>query len=228
MKKTPYIIFLFLFAAVCFLGLWSKINRSKDDVAHRPAPEYPAHAEPGIHVKNTSGELVPPNDTATRHPKALPIASEHVAAAVAGPVRKVGEPHIAPPVPRSFPARKTPQMGWADAQYVIAGKEVRPGNNSGRLSPVKVKPSENVFVSMQWPDAIRGSSVAVEVVDGGRLDDNEISKLLEIGADGNIDFTFVANDMPGRCQVVVRHGMDETALTFWVESGRPENEPPTL
>ncbi len=146
----------------------------------------------------------------------------------ATPTRKSGEPLNPPPIPERFPEPAAPQMGWAEARYDIDGRVVTPGNQFGQMALVHVAPGARISATLKWPKAVTGSAVALEVVDGGRLEGGRLSALARVDERGEISFRFTANRQPGKCQVVARSGMDETALCFWVAEESAKNIPAGL
>ena len=139
--------------------------------------------------------------------------------------RKPGEPQNPPPIPEQFPEPPAPQMGWAEAQYEIDGRIVAPGNRFGQMTLVHVKPSAEISATLKWPKAAPGATVILEVVDGGRLDGDQLSQLVRVDEQGEVHLHYVANRQPGRCQIVARCGMDETMLCFWVADEWMKNTP---
>ena len=142
--------------------------------------------------------------------------------------RKPGEPLNPPPVPRQFPEPAAPQMGWATARYEIDGRVVTPGNRFGQMALVHVVPGARISATLKWPKPVPGATVALEVVDGGRLEGERLSKMVRIDERGEIKFLYTANRQPGKCQVVARSGMDETAVCFWVADESAKNIPTGL
>lgn len=142
--------------------------------------------------------------------------------------RKPGEPVRSPPIPSHFPEPPVPQMGWAEARYEFGGRVVTPGNQRGQMALVHVAPGMEIAATIKWPRAVPGTAVALEVVDGGRLEGSQLSMLKQVDGRGEIQFRFTANRQPGRCQVVVRSGTDEMALRFWVAEEMAKNAPAGL
>ena len=198
------------------------------DVALSPGGPENVSGDGGESVEPEAMSLASRQDSfdatsSTQHADVPSIAP--VRQAAVAPTRQPGEPLNPPPIPERFPEPAAPQMGWAEARYDIDGRVVTPGNQFGQMALVHVAPGARISATLKWPKAVVGSTVALEVVDGGRLEGGQLSALTRVDERGEVSFRFTANRQLGKCQVVARSGMDETGLFFWVAEASAKNIP---
>jgi hypothetical protein len=99
--------------------------------------------------------------------------------------------------------------------------------NNTSSDVVGVGASQTVNVTVQLPVIEAGNVIAIEALDGGRL--SNVSNPAIVGSDGSFSFTFQAGQSPGKSQVSLHDGVQETGLQFWVlDPQHPENNPPTI
>ncbi len=217
MMKAKWLFLIVLFIVILMAaGVWIRQDKSSTIANLSPSNN---EIQPPI-VLAASGEVV-----------AAPLANKPDKVKMTQPEsvrRKAGEPLNSPPIPVQFPAPPAPQMGWAEARYEIDGRVIAPGNQHGQMALVHVVPGALISATLKWPKAIPGATVALEVVDGGRLEDGQLSQLVRVDEQGEIQLRYVANRQPGKCQVVARCGMDETVLCFWVADESAKNIPAGL
>ena len=99
-----------------------------------------------------------------------------------------------------------------------ADKEVHLTSSDGVVPMVLVRPNQTVPVTLQFPAARAGTSLAVTPLDGGRVNGN-----LTVLPTGKMLFTFSPGPVPGRYRVTVHIPPEQYLLEFYVVD--PANPP---
>ena len=89
---------------------------------------------------------------------------------------------------------------------------------------VGVQPGEVVTVTVQFASKHAGEAVEVGSLDGGWIGNASSAA----SAQGLVTFRFRAPANNGQIRILVRHGLTNLQLLFWVLSPNPENNPPVV
>ena len=90
-------------------------------------------------------------------------------------------------------------------------------NQMGEYPRLHVNPEETAEVRLQFSSVETGSRVAVAAQDGGKLDGQDRSTVLEVDDHRQVAFAFTASENEGIHRVVVTTSAGETKLLdFWV------------
>lgn len=94
----------------------------------------------------------------------------------------------------------------------------------GNFDRVGLRHDQTVDIGIQYSTAAAGQAIAIEALDGGRV--NAAAKNSIVAPDGTIHFKFRAGHEPGLYQIVLRSGSQELGLHFWVlDDEHPKNNP---
>jgi hypothetical protein len=104
--------------------------------------------------------------------------------------------------------------------YTDNGQVQQPQWANARSERITLRPSEQVEVAIDSPDAGAASQVAIEALDGGVINDSGSTAILT-PRDGTARFRFTASTGLGTYQVVIRTARDERCLRFWVAQDSP-------
>jgi hypothetical protein len=86
---------------------------------------------------------------------------------------------------------------------------------SGIFDPVTVSPQDGMTVQLQFPSSAAGTSVVIQVLDGGILGINGNS--VTVGDDGTVSFPFQVSDVPGLYRVLaIANDQAVAQVQFWV------------
>jgi len=136
----------------------------------------------------------------------------------ADPLLVVAPPE--PPLLRSHGVAElsTPPLPIA-ATVSIEGKsqELLP-STIGMYPQVKIKPSSTIQIQLA---VSKDEPVALQVLDGGQLDDTKTSSALAGDANGRIDFNYHVRKEPGSYRVALYARGERHIFAFWVDSDLP-------
>ncbi|MGB8194258.1 MAG: hypothetical protein WCF67_20165 [Chitinophagaceae bacterium] len=127
----------------------------------------------------------------------------------------------------------------AFCEIVVTGKVVAPGtaskgdgisppvlqsrtykpllNQMGHFDQVSnLAPQQKVPVSIGYPNGRPGEKIAIVVLDGGVIDDNEKAKIVELDRRKRILFNFQPATDEGLYRVAIRKGNDIKVVQLWV------------
>jgi hypothetical protein len=91
-------------------------------------------------------------------------------------------------------------------------------NELDEFPRIYVAPGEEAEVRMRWPQAAPGDKVVAAVEDGGQLGHGERVKALEVDANQELSFPFVAGMEPGIYRISVRRGAETKTVQFWASN----------
>jgi hypothetical protein len=122
-----------------------------------------------------------------------------------------------------------PVSGPATLAGIMAVASVQTGeqkfrltlNQAGRFNRVRVVPNKALPVSVEYAEGEPGQNVVVEVEDGGELGNGKGVEVVKLDSQRQVNFSFKADATPGKYQVVLRKGVDEKVLEFWVGEDLP-------
>jgi len=98
---------------------------------------------------------------------------------------------------------------------------------AGLSDLISINPDETVSIQLQFPPALAGTPVIIEVLDGGAI--SAANQNSAIGADGGTSLQFQAGLKPGVYRMVINAGSTVSILQFWVPNAtNPAANPPTL
>ncbi len=120
----------------------------------------------------------------------------------------------------------TPVPGQASVK--LGEKSLSPKNNAGHFERIAVKLNQSVPIQLSWPEDNTHEDVFVQAVHGGKIDNSGNSKRFSLTGDKTISFVFTPDSGTGSYEIVLRRGTIEEALQFWVPTGNPKADPPTL
>lgn len=123
-------------------------------------------------------------------------------------------------LPVSGPATLAGIMAVASVQTGEQKFRLTP-NQAGRFNRVRVKPSTPFPVEVAYSEGEPGQNVVVEVEDGGELGNGNGVEVVKLDTQRRVNFSFKADATPGKYQVVLRKGVDEKVLEFWVGPDLP-------
>jgi hypothetical protein len=130
----------------------------------------------------------------------------------------------APPTAHQF--RRLPTDATATIDFgngEVATASCRRGN----FERVGLRHDQVIDVSVQYPAAVAGKTIAVESLDGGQI--IAAPKNLVVAGDGTIHFKFRVGHTPGVYQIALHNGARELGLQFWVhDDADPRNNPPVV
>ncbi len=84
---------------------------------------------------------------------------------------------------------------------------------------IKVARGEKMQLQITYPEGEAGQTVAVEVKDGGKLDNNSVAKVVQLDENKRLSFGFQVSMNRGIHHVLLRNGAEQTLLAFW--AGEP-------
>lgn len=155
----------------------------------------------------------------------FPLARHLCFAAVIRSLLLVQSAHT-PLLAQTIPDPFTNQPGFATVSLGL-GKIVSPRRHKVTFEKVGVQPQQIVDVTLRYPVALAGRSLAVEPLDGGQILTSPQD--LKIGSDGTVALRFKAGISPGLYQVRVHYDAQAIALQFWViDAAHLNNSPPVL
>ena len=128
---------------------------------------------------------------------------------------------------QTFPVDPLPGQPKIATVTLGIGKVVSPRRHKVTFEKVGLQPAQAVTVTLQYPLALAGRTVAVEPLDGGRV----LTPVqdLAVGLDGAFTFQYQAGTKPGLYQVRIHYETRAIALQFWVfDNAHLENVPPVL
>jgi hypothetical protein len=79
-----------------------------------------------------------------------------------------------------------------------------------------------VPIEIAYPDGIEGEKIVVAVLDGGKLDNNEIVQVIQLNKERKCVFTFQVTEQIGLFRLSLHKGTDEKIVQLWVG---PEPKP---
>lgn len=135
---------------------------------------------------------------------------------------------FASPAPKIASALSDPTPVPVEAVVTRGDKTYQPKFYSGHSERLAVALNQTVPIRLSWPGDNLSSGVFVQAIQGGRIDSGGNSKQFALDDTKTIAFTFTPNTGPGMYQVILRRGTVEESLEFWVPTGHPGNEPPTI
>jgi hypothetical protein len=91
-------------------------------------------------------------------------------------------------------------------------------NELDEFPRIYVSPGEEAAVRMRWPQAAPGDRVVAAVEDGGQLGGGARVKALELDANQELSFAFVAGMEPGIYRISVRRGAETKTVQFWASN----------
>lgn len=90
-------------------------------------------------------------------------------------------------------------------------------NQAGYFDRVtNIQPLQKVTIQTTYPKGHAGEKVAVIVLDGGTLENNEKAKILQLDRKRGIDFTFQTAGDAGIYRILLRKGNDTKVVQLWV------------
>lgn len=184
-------------------------------------------------VSAAENKMSDPSGTAVVKPDATQAATgSHAAAETAhsGPeVTKAGQRDATHPV---GPHKVTidPMASWHEsppwpegphllADVETSGKRyvnLRP-NDKGLMPRLNVNSNEHLAISLSLPDSDPGSSIHVELPNGGRFPDEDVTgKLFVVSQKRTVSFMVSADGSRGFCTVNIRQAGHTRCLPLWV------------
>lgn len=80
---------------------------------------------------------------------------------------------------------------------------------------------------VDWPAEHKVEAIAVSVPNDGKIN-GQPGAVVSRGDDGRFRFEYQAGAFPGSAQVILRAANISYSLNFWVPTGNPNVDPPTL
>jgi hypothetical protein len=87
---------------------------------------------------------------------------------------------------------------------------------TGDFPRLVVDPNARVAVALAYPQGKSGEPVALEVEEGGLLDNQGAGKVTALDDTRSLRFDYTVNEQLGIYRVAVRKGADVKVLNFWV------------
>lgn len=104
----------------------------------------------------------------------------------------------------------------ANARHVLVPNQI------GVFERLYVKPSQEIQISVGYPEANPGDKVVVEMNDGGLLGNGKPTDIIVLNEAKRASFQIKVTDAFGTHRVALYHNVDRKILDFWV--GQSERE----
>jgi hypothetical protein len=106
----------------------------------------------------------------------------------------------------------------------FAQAKIRIGNQSLQLNPnqlgnfqrIDVAARAKIQVQVAYPNGQVGDPVAIEVKDGGHLNDGQMAEVTALDSQDTVQFQFQTTDQLGIYRIALRSGSDVKVVNFWV------------
>jgi hypothetical protein len=134
----------------------------------------------------------------------------------------------ASPPPKIAPVAADPTPIPVQAVVTRKDKPYTPNFYAGQSERLAVQSNEQVPIELSWPGDTTHSDVFVQAVHGGKIDGTGNSRRFSLAESKTVSFTFTPDAGPGSYELVLRRGTVEEALRFWVSTGNPKADPPTI
>lgn len=192
-------------------------------LASRPSAERPQASRPA------TAAAPPPSPSATAPVPAAPGTPPAPATVVAtpsvpatpptAPVAVADDP---PSVADDDSAPVVPAIEAATARIRYAGQDVTLASDGhGRFPRFYIAPNAEVPVEVTLPEAQPDDAVAVQVMDGGRFENERPSQVGRLDEQRRLAFRFRANEDRGIYRVVLSRGGQSQTLQFWAGEPMP-------
>jgi YD repeat-containing protein len=89
-------------------------------------------------------------------------------------------------------------------------------DSSAGLPCILVGNSETIQLSLTYPPTRAGQWASIEVQDGGQIVGGNLGAIMQIGADGSLNFSYQVSPQYGIHRVEVRVGDEARQFNFWV------------
>ena len=210
---NPKWIYALLFAAGTICLLWVVMLITKPDpIAEvaRPTKSLSRQASPAANSMTSAGSLP------SSHPgKSSSHSPSPANSSMQPPLTRADLENMEPWADKPTPHMKA--LGEpAKARATVNDKsfDLAP-NQLGVFQRVYVGARSQIAVKVDYPKAVNGDPVIIQVQDGGQLDNGTVVQKGEI-KDGNVAFNFRATENAGIHRVSLRKGSDVKTLDFWV------------
>ena len=126
------------------------------------------------------------------------------------------------------PPRPEPEPPAGVARVTLGEREIAPKNRVAHFERIKVTAQQEIPIEVAWPEDKTSTEVLCHAIAGGKIDNGGNALRLPIKQGEPVKFTFKTDHEAGLYQVVLRRGIQEEVMEFWVPTTHPENDPPAM
>lgn len=109
----------------------------------------------------------------------------------------------------------------------VDGKKLVPQFHTSYSERIGISASGTAKLVMHWPAEHKATEILASTVNDGTVN-GEHGVVLRPDKNGKFDFTFQAGPNSGSGQVILRAANLAYTINFWVPTGNPNVDPPTL
>ena len=110
---------------------------------------------------------------------------------------------------------------------LIDGKSLLPQFHGSHSERMAIASGGTARLAIDWPGEHKTSSILASTANDGTVN-GEPGVILSRGKNGRFQVTFQAGEHAGATQVILRAANLAYTLNFWVPTGNPNVDPPTL